>query len=294
MRKREGNENKSWKKTHENFCHNFLNKRSVPRLKIKFNNAVGRGRGGGERGRARCRAEISLGGGSLQNKGDIPYTYFAGRTYTTCKWRWWCAERVVGGGGAGGCWLIDKFAIGCWSLWPQRLIRFYPAAAAASAVSLLLILPLCERNENQHRHRHTQPQEQHEQEEAGEDSRHRALHYFCENLLNMPNTQRCMQSGKPTRQPNDPPTHRPCPFSLCLCSSTPTPYESHPTRQTQPSRANQPWHCVQRTLARAAHICDINKLSPVGEDEEKALRMQDRSAGEQRWRQIWPSYIWNQ
>lgn len=50
---------------------------------------------------------------------------------------------------------------------------------------------------------------------GGEGSRHRALHYFCENLLNMPNTQRCMQSGKPTRQPNDPPTHRPCPFSLC-------------------------------------------------------------------------------
>jgi len=25
---------------------------------------------------------------------------------------------------------------------------------------------------------------------------HGELHYFCENLLNMPNTQRCMQSGK--------------------------------------------------------------------------------------------------
>lgn len=143
-------------------------------------------------------------------------------------------------------WLIDKFAIGCWPIWPQRLIRFYPAA-----VSLLLILPAHYVRERKSPQSHNNSNKSSGKVwgsggkggggEGGEEGRlHWALHYFCENLLNMPNTQRCMQSGKPNQATKRPTNHFPprlatFPPHFLLLAPTSAIHESHPTRQTQPS-----------------------------------------------------------
>lgn len=101
---------------------------------------------------------------------------------------------------------------------------------------------------------------------------HWALHYFCENLLNMPNTQRCMQSGQPARPTiRGSPKPRPSPATPTLSIS---PESSNRRQKPSQAEANQPWHCVRhayslahsqlaaRSSRLAAHICDINKLNP--------------------------------
>lgn len=79
---------------------------------------------------------------------------------------------------------------------------------------------------------------------------HGELHYFCENLLNMPNTQRCMQSGISRARWGE----------QGWVSIGAEPVGGSGRQSTGAITESSP---SRRGIAYAlAHICDINKLSP--------------------------------